>query len=92
MEDVIAFNATDPEMRTEEYGRRNIVVSGCRLQQLASRTFHIGEVLLQGFALPAADCHSPQGSQRSICTDLRQSMLGAQIVTEGTIHVGDPIY
>jgi MOSC domain-containing protein YiiM len=90
-EDIAAFKATYPDAQTEEYGRRNIVVSGCDLQKLAGRTFQIGDVLLHGLALPEVDCHAPQDSQRSICTDLRTSMLGAQILTEGTIHVGDTV-
>jgi MOSC domain-containing protein YiiM len=90
-EDVAAFNATYPAAQTEEYGRRNIVVSGCDLQKLANQTFRIGDVLLRGIALPEVDCHSPQDSQRTICTDLRTSMLGAQVLTEGTIYVGDTV-
>jgi MOSC domain-containing protein YiiM len=90
-EDVVAFNATYPTAQTEEYGRRNIVVSDCDLQKLANQTFRIGDVLLRGIALPEVDCHSPQDSQRTVCTDLRTSMLGAQVLTEGTIYVGDTI-
>ena len=90
-EDVAAFNATYPAAQTEEYGRRNIVVSDCDLPELANQTFRIGDVLLRGIALPEVDCHSPQDSQRTICTDLRSSMLGAQILTEGTIYVGDTV-
>lgn len=90
-EDVVAFNSTYPDAQTEEYGRRNIVVRGYDLQKLANQTFRIGDVLLRGIALPEVDCHSPQDSQRTICTDLRSSMLGAQVLTEGTIYVGDTV-
>lgn len=90
-EDIAAFKATYPAAQTEEYGRRNIVVRGCDLQKLANQTFRIGDVLLRGIALPEVDCHSPQDSQRTVCTELRTSMLGAQVLTEGTIYVGDTV-
>jgi MOSC domain-containing protein YiiM len=90
-EDVAAFNVSYPAAQTEEYGRRNIVIRGCDLQKLANQTFRIGDVLLRGIALPAVDCHSPEDSQRTVCTELRTSILGAQILTEGAIYVGDTV-
>ena len=70
--------------------RRNIVVDGCSLNELAGRTFCIGEVTLHGIARHDA-CFSEVNSQADACNLLRFSDLGAQIVTEGVISVGDRI-
>jgi MOSC domain-containing protein YiiM len=90
-EAVAGFKAAYPDAQAEEYGRRNIVVSGCDMKKLAGQNFRIGDVLLRGFAMPEVDCHSPEDDQRTICIDLRTSILGAQVLTEGTIQVGDTI-
>jgi MOSC domain-containing protein YiiM len=70
--------------------RRNIVVQGCSLKELAGRTFRIGEVTLQGLQRHDA-CFSEDIDQADACTMLRFSDLGAQILTEGMISVGDRI-
>jgi MOSC domain-containing protein YiiM len=70
--------------------RRNIVVDGCSLKEFAGRTFCIGEVTLQGIARHDA-CFSEDSDQADACSMLRFSDLGAQILTEGMISVGDRI-
>ena len=70
--------------------RRNIVVHGCSLKELAGRTFRIGEVTLQGLARHDT-CFSEDIGQADACNMLRSSDLGAQILTEGMISVGDRI-
>jgi MOSC domain-containing protein YiiM len=70
--------------------RRNIVVQGCSLKELAGRTFRIGEVTLQGLARHDT-CFSEDIDQADACNMLRSSDLGAQILTEGMISVGDRI-
>ncbi|QBD78723.1 hypothetical protein EPA93_23160 [Ktedonosporobacter rubrisoli] len=71
--------------------RRNIVVQGCALHQLAGQTFRIGEVLLRGLTMHDAICSFPQEVQRLACSGLQTGWLGAQILTEGLVYAGDRI-
>jgi MOSC domain-containing protein YiiM len=68
--------------------RRNIVVRGCSLDALAGRTFRIGEVTLRGLARHHV-CLSQETMQADACASLYGADLGAQILTEGVIAVGD---
>lgn len=70
--------------------RRNIVVHGCSLDALAGHTFQIGEVILRGLARHPA-CFSQETMQADACASLYGADLGAQILTEGIIAVGDLI-
>jgi MOSC domain-containing protein YiiM len=70
--------------------RRNIVVQGCSLKELAGRTFRIGEVSLQGFERHDS-CFSENIDQSDACNMLSSSDLGARILTEGLISIGDKI-
>ena len=70
--------------------RRNIVVHGCSLQELVGRTFRIGEVTLKGLARHDS-CFSADIDQADVCALLRTDDLGAQILTEGSISIGDQI-
>ncbi len=79
-----------PDTNPGPSARRNIVVHGCSLNEYAGRTFRIGEVTLQGIARHDA-CFSEDSDQADACNMLRFSDLGAQILTEGMISVGDSI-
>lgn len=68
--------------------RRNIVVRGCSLAALAGQAFQIGEVTLRGLARHDG-CFSPEQTQADACASLYGADLGAQILTEGVIAVGD---
>jgi MOSC domain-containing protein YiiM len=70
--------------------RRNVVVQGCSLQELAGRTFRIGGVTLRGLSRHDS-CFSEDMNQADACNMLRSSDLGAQILTEGMISIGDKI-
>jgi MOSC domain-containing protein YiiM len=70
--------------------RRNIVIQGCSLAALVGHHFRIGEVTLSGLARHDA-CYSQEITQADVCTSLGGADLGAQILTEGTIAVGDLI-
>ena len=71
--------------------RRNIVVRGCPLRALAGRTFRIGEVTFRGLVRHDS-CYSPNIDQADACAALYWADLGAQILTEGVIAVGDLIH
>lgn len=70
--------------------RRNIVVQCCSLAALVGHHFRIGEVTLIGLARHN-DCYSQEITQADVCASLGGADLGAQILTEGTIVVGDLI-
>lgn len=68
--------------------RRNIVLRGCSLHELIGQTFRIGEVTLHGYT-PHGDCSSEQPQQATACDMVYGANMGAHILTEGVIHVGD---
>jgi MOSC domain-containing protein YiiM len=70
--------------------RRNIVVHGVSLKEFVGRTFSIGEVTLQGLERHDS-CFSEDIDQADACNMLRSSDLGARILTEGMISIGDRI-
>jgi len=77
---------TDPG----DSARRNVVVQGCALKELTGRTFRIGEVILQGLKRHDS-CFSENIDQSDACNMLSSSDLGARILTEGIISIGDKI-
>ena len=72
--------------------RRNIVTRGCALNHLVQRTFHIGEVLLQGVALyePSPDLVERIG-HGLVVSLIHRGGLSARIVRGGVIQIGDLI-
>lgn len=70
--------------------RRNIVVQGCSLKELVGHTFCIGEVTLQGLERHDS-CFSEDSNQADACNMLHSSDLGARILTEGKISIGDRV-
>jgi MOSC domain-containing protein YiiM len=91
----------EPSIDPGESARRNIVVGGCELSQLAGRTFRIGTATLRGLvprkspdvSLEDAQQNPPQESagQAARCLLLPRPDLRAAVLTEGTISVGDRI-
>jgi MOSC domain-containing protein YiiM len=89
-----------PSIDLGESARRNIVVRGYVLSQLVGRTFLIGNVTLRGLA-PRNGNVSPESVQKvaplesteqtTSCKVLPRTDLRAEILTEGTIYVGDGI-
>jgi MOSC domain-containing protein YiiM len=80
----------NPQGEALDTARRNIVTRGCSLHRLIGRTFRIGEVALRGLA-PHEFCSSLDMLQATSCMALSQADLRAQVLTEGTIAVGDQI-
>ena len=72
--------------------RRNIVTRGFALNHLVHRTFRIGSVTLRGIALcePCPHLGELIGHQLMVSL-IHRGGLGAQIVSSGTIRVGDVI-
>jgi MOSC domain-containing protein YiiM len=85
-----ALKREDPQGATDDTARRNIVIHGCSLHRLIGRTFRIGEVVLRGLA-PHEACTSENMQQATSCMALQHADLRAQVLTEGTLAVGDRI-
>lgn len=73
--------------------RRNIVTRGIRLNDLVGQEFCLGQVRLRGLKLCPPCSHLAALTVREVLPGLKdRGGLRAQILNEGTIHVGDPIY
>ncbi len=72
--------------------RRNIVTRGVPLNHLVNREFRVGEITLRGLRLCDPCSHLERLTQRGVLRGLvHRGGLRAQILTEGTIRVGDPV-
>jgi MOSC domain-containing protein YiiM len=72
--------------------RRNIVTRGIALNHLVGREFRVGEVTLRGIRLCEPCEHLVKLTGKGVREALiHRGGLRAQIVSAGTIRVGDPI-
>lgn len=72
--------------------RRNLVTAGVPLNHLVGREFTIGDVRLRGARLCEPCAHLDEVSGRSLRRWLvHRGGLNAEIVSGGTLRVGDPI-
>lgn len=73
--------------------RRNLVTEGVSLNDLVGKTFRIGEVTLKGIRLCEPCSHLAKLTQKEILPALvHRGGLRAQILTEGIIRIGDPVF
>jgi hypothetical protein len=81
----------DPPLEADEH-RRNLVTCGIDLNGLVGREFMVGEVRCRGMRL-CEPCTVAQGySSRPVLRALvHRGGLRADILTNGTIHSGDPV-
>lgn len=72
--------------------RRNVVTRGVPLNHLIGREFRVGEVTLRGIRLCEPCSHLERLSQKGVLRGLiHRGGLRAQILTDGTIRVGDTV-
>jgi MOSC domain-containing protein YiiM len=72
--------------------RRNLLTKNVPLNHLVGREFRVGEVSLKGIRLCEPCLHLASLTQDSVLPALvHRGGLRAQILSEGTIRVGDPI-
>jgi MOSC domain-containing protein YiiM len=72
--------------------RRNVVTRGVPLNHLIDKEFWIGEVRARGLRLCEPCSHLQKLSHEKVLPGLvHRGGLRAQILTEGTIRVGEPI-
>src|SRR5207237_6925687 len=73
--------------------RRNLVTRGVPLNHLVGREFRIGEVRIRGIRLCEPCSHLEALTGCPVIKGLRhRGGLRAQILSEGTIHVGDSVH
>lgn len=98
--DVTLIEIEAIEALTRDYGialdakdsRRNIATRGVPLNHLVNREFRVGEITLRGLRLCDPCSHLERLTQRGVLRGLvHRGGLRAQILTEGTIRVGDPV-
>jgi MOSC domain-containing protein YiiM len=72
--------------------RRNVVTRGVALNHLVGREFQIGNVKIRGIRLCEPCDHLQRLTGREVIKSLaHRGGLRAQILTQGTIRVGDPV-
>jgi MOSC domain-containing protein YiiM len=73
--------------------RRNIVTRGIALNALVGADFRVGEVAMRGVRLcePCAYLQDLLGIAGLLKALVKRGGLRAQIVSEGTIRIGDPV-
>ena len=73
--------------------RRNLVTRGIRLNDLVGREFSVGPVRCRGYELcePCAHLRAMSGELGIIKALVHRGGLRADILTDGTITVGDPV-
>lgn len=75
-----------------ERTRRNLLTRGVALNQLVGREFLVGEVRLRGVRLCEPCAHLERLTQKGVLKGLVQrGGLRADILTSGTIRVGDAV-
>ena len=77
---------------TGTQSRRQVVVSGVRLNDLVGKRFRVGEVECLGVELCEPCLHLQSLTRPGIIDDLvHRGGLNADVLTTGTIAVGDPV-
>lgn len=72
--------------------RRNIATRGVPLNHLVGKRFRVGEVLMEGVRLCEPCAHLEGLTQKGVLAGLvHRGGLRVNILTEGTIRIGDPI-
>ena len=72
--------------------RRQVVVSGVRLNDLVGRRFRVGEVDCLGVEICEPCLHLQSLTRPGLIADLlHRGGLNADVLSSGTIRVGDPV-
>ena len=77
---------------TGAQSRRQVVVRGFRLNDLVGRRFRVGDVECLGVRLCEPCLHLQEMTRSGIIKELiHRAGINADILTDGEIHVGDPV-
>ena len=91
-EKIEAFARESGHPFTSQHARRNIVTEGADLNALAGHEFMIGEVVIRGIRLCEPCTYLSKTTFPEVLKGLvHKGGLRAQIVSEGTIRVGDAL-
>jgi MOSC domain-containing protein YiiM len=91
-EHIDAFQATSGLPFTSKDARRNLVSEGVDLNALVGREFSVGSVRLRGIRLCEPCNHLAKSTFAEVLQGLvHKGGLRAQILSQGTINVSDPI-
>jgi MOSC domain-containing protein YiiM len=86
------FQAASALPFTATHARRNLVSEGVDLNLLVGKDFTIGSVRLRGIRLCEPCDHLAKSTFPAVLQGLEhKGGLRAQILSEGVIHVGDPL-
>jgi MOSC domain-containing protein YiiM len=89
---LIEAEALEEVSLTGPESRRQVIVRGVRLNDLVGKRFRIGEVECAGVELCEPCLHLQQLTRPGIIDELvHRGGLNADILTGGTISVGDPV-
>lgn len=91
-EEIERFNGASGHRYDDGAFRRNIVVSGIRLNELVDKTFQVGDVTVRGIRL----CEPCKYLGGCLVPEVETAMAGkaglrAQILASGTVALGDPV-
>jgi MOSC domain-containing protein YiiM len=76
-----------------EESRRNVITKNVPLNHLIGKEFQVGDVILKGIRLCEPCSHLAELTQKEILPALvHRGGLRAQIISEGLIRTGDPVY
>ena len=91
MENITQFHIQGINLKPGEF-RRNIITQSIKLNELADKTFLLGNILCQGIRL-CEPCHYLEEitDTKLVKTMLRKGGLRAQILANGKIFCGDRI-
>ncbi len=91
-ENIEAFRLASGLPFTSRHARRNLVTEGVDLNALEGREFKVGEVSLRGLKLCEPCKHLANSAFPEVLPGLiHKGGLRAQILSNGTIRVGDPV-
>ena len=91
-EHIDGFRAASALPFTSKHARRNLVSEGLDLNSLVGKEFSVGAVRMRGIRLCEPCNYLAKSSFPEVLSGLvHKGGLRAQIISEGIVHVGDPV-
>ncbi|HTL59157.1 MAG TPA: MOSC domain-containing protein [Candidatus Limnocylindrales bacterium] len=91
-EHIDGFRAASTLPFTSKHARRNLVSEGIDLNSLVGKEFSVGAVRMRGIRLCEPCNYLAKSSFPEVLSGLvHKGGLRAQIISEGIVHVGDPV-
>ena len=91
-EHIDGFRAASALPFTSKHARRNLISEGIDLNSLVGKEFSVGAVRMRGIRLCEPCNYLAKSSFPEVLSGLvHKGGLRAQIISEGIVHVGDPV-